>query len=161
MANHQSPWETVAALVLFPDVAIVAKRELLKLPVLGWYLRNSPMVIIDRGDTAKAARSMVTACRNALADDRSLLIFPEGTRMPVGSPIIFKRGVELLYRTLGVPAVIVAHDAGRFWRPQSGLSSGVITVSFLPPIPPGLKAAEFLRTAEQKLAMEISNQDRR
>lgn len=161
LANHQSPWETVAALVLFPDVAIVAKRELLKLPVLGWYLRHSPMVIINRNDTIKSARAMVAECSQALAEGRSVLIFPEGTRMPVGAPIILKRGVELLYRSLGVPAVVFAHDAGRFWRQGSVLMPGVITATFLPPLPPGLSSVEFLRRAVQILEAEIHGSVRR
>ncbi|WP_083988182.1 lysophospholipid acyltransferase family protein [Novosphingobium marinum] len=156
LGNHQSPWETIAALVLFPDLAIVAKQELLKIPVLGWYLRYSPMVIIDRGDTTGSVRSMVTACRDALSDGRSLLIFPEGTRQPVGSPIIFKRGVELLYRTLGLPALVFVHDSGRFWPAGSVLRSGVITVSLLPPIPPGLDAREFFQQSQRMLADEVA-----
>jgi 1-acyl-sn-glycerol-3-phosphate acyltransferase len=103
IANHQSTWETLAALVLFPDVAIVTKRELLRIPVMGWFLKHSPMIVIDRAEAAKALREMVEASRKALADGRSVLIFPEGTRTPVGAPVKFKRGVELLYRTLGVP----------------------------------------------------------
>lgn len=148
VANHQSTWETIAALVLFPDVAIVAKRELLKIPVMGWYLEHSPMVVIDRADAAKALREMTAACRAALSEGRSVLIFPEGTRRAPGSPVIFKRGVEFLYRTLGVPAVVVTHDSGHHWKRDGLLSPGVIGVTILPPIAPGLNAAQFVRTAQ-------------
>src|ERR1035437_1541832 len=54
VSNHQSMWETLAALVLFPDVAIVAKRELLRIPIMGWYLKRAPMIVIDRGMASKA-----------------------------------------------------------------------------------------------------------
>lgn len=147
VANHQSTWETIAVLALFPDVAIVAKRELLRIPVMGWYLNRSPMIVIDREEGGKALREMTAMSRAALADGRSILIFPEGTRRPVDEPVRFKRGVELLYRTLGVPVLPIALDAGRFWRRREK-APGVITVSILPPIAPGLPAAEFARQAE-------------
>jgi 1-acyl-sn-glycerol-3-phosphate acyltransferase len=157
IANHQSTWETLAALVLFPDVAIVTKRELLRIPVMGWFLKHSPMIIIDRAEAAKALREMVEASRNALAEGRSVLIFPEGTRTPVGAPIKFKRGVELLYRTLGVPAMPVAINSGRFWQMGSKPKlAGTIVVSMLAPIAPGLSATLFARTAEAALETEKS-----
>jgi 1-acyl-sn-glycerol-3-phosphate acyltransferase len=158
IANHQSTWETLAALVLFPDVAIVTKRELLRIPVMGWFLKHSPMIVIDRAEAAKALREMVEASRKALADGRSVLIFPEGTRTPVGAPVKFKRGVELLYRTLGVPALPVAINSGRFWQMGSKPKvAGTIVVSMLPPIAPGLSASQFARTAEAALETEKSN----
>lgn len=155
VANHQSTWETIAALALFPDVAIIAKRELLRIPVMGWYLRRSPMIVIDRDEAGKALREMTAQSRAALAEGRSVLIFPEGTRSSVDEPVSFKRGVELLYRTLDAPALLVALDSGRFWPRGSGLKQpGVITVSLLAPIPPGLPAAEFARRAEAAIEAE-------
>lgn len=148
VANHQSTWETVAALVLFPDVAIVAKRELLRIPVMSWYLRRSPMIIIDRNDR-RAVREMLAQSRTALKTGRSVLIFPEGTRTPPGGAIRFKRGVEWLYRGLDVEATPVAWDAGRFWPPGGGPTGrGVVTVTLLAAMPPDLPAAEFVRRAE-------------
>ncbi len=155
VANHQSTWETIAALALFPDVAIVAKRELLRIPVMGWYLRRSPMIVIDRDEAGKALREMTAQSRAALAEGRPVLIFPEGTRVPVGEPVSFKRGVELLYRTLGVTVAPVALDSGRFWPRGSGWKTpGTIIVSILPPLAPGLPAAEFARRAEGVIEQE-------
>lgn len=155
VANHQSTWETIAALALFPDVAIVAKRELLRIPVMGWFLRRSAMIVIDREEAGKALREMTAQSRAALADGRPVLIFPEGTRTPVGETVNFKRGVELLYRTLGVTVVPVALDSGRFWPRGAGWKTpGTITVSILPPIAPGLPAAEFARRAETVIEQE-------
>lgn len=148
VANHQSTWETVAALVLFPDVAIVAKRELLRIPVMSWYLRRSPMIIIDRDDR-RAVREMLVQSRAALKTGRSVLIFPEGTRTPPGAAVRFKRGVEWLYRGLGVEATPVACDAGRFWPSGGGpTGQGIVTVTLLTEIPPGLPPGEFVRRAE-------------
>lgn len=155
VVNHQSPWETVAALVLFPDVAIVAKQELLRIPVMGWFLKHAPMIVIDRERGSKSLRHMAEASRAALAQGRSVLIFPEGTRRPVGSPVKFKRGVEMLYRTLDVAVLPVALDSGRFWRRGPfAKSPGTITVSILPLIASGMSAAEFSRAAEAVIQAE-------
>jgi 1-acyl-sn-glycerol-3-phosphate acyltransferase len=155
VANHQSTWETLAFLILFPDVAIVAKQELLTIPVFSWFLRKSPMILIDRDGGSKAVRRMIEESQAALAQGRSVLIFPEGTRKPISEPIAFKRGVELLYARLNAPVLPVALDSGRFWGPDEPYKrAGTISVSYLDPIPPGLAACEFTRKAEQLLEAE-------
>ncbi|WP_262032088.1 lysophospholipid acyltransferase family protein [Microvirga sp. Mcv34] len=155
IANHQSTWETLAFLVLFPDVAIVAKQELLTIPVFSWFLRKSPMILIDRESGSKAIRKMVEESEAALAQGRSVLIFPEGTRKPASEPIEFKRGVELLYVKLGRPVLPVALNSGHFWGPgRTYKRAGAISVSYLDPIPPGLTAREFMRRAEHLLEAE-------
>jgi 1-acyl-sn-glycerol-3-phosphate acyltransferase len=152
VANHQSTWETLAFLALFPDVAIVAKHELLKIPVFAWFLRKSPMILIDRDSGSKALRTMIEKGRAALDNGRSVLIFPEGTRRSVSAPIEFKRGVELLYAKLDRAVLPVALNSGRFWAPDRPYKrSGTITVSYLSPIEPGLRVAEFTRRAEAML----------
>lgn len=157
VANHQSTWETVAFLTLFPDVAIVAKRELLTIPVFAWFLRNSPMILIDRESGSTAVRKMVDESRAALDSGRSILIFPEGTRMDVSTPVKFKRGVELLYSRLGRVVLPVALDSGQFWGPgQACKRGGVITVSYLAPIEPGLPGAEFTRRTEELIETALA-----
>lgn len=152
ICNHQSTWETLAALVLFPDVAIIAKRELLRIPVLGWFLRRSPMIIIDRSDGAAALRTMIEEGAAALAAGRSVLIFPEGTRRCPSEPIQFKRGVDLLYKRLGAPALPVVVDSGKFWGVASRRKRrGTITVTYLSVIPAGLSLADFARYGEQQM----------
>ncbi|MFZ3584648.1 lysophospholipid acyltransferase family protein [Loktanella sp. DJP18] len=155
VCNHQSTWETLAFLVLFPDVAIVAKQELLRIPIIGWYLRKSPMIIIDRESGSKALKAMLNESREALAGGRSVLIFPEGKRMKEREPIRFKRGVELLYAKLGVPVLPVLVNSGKFWGPGgSSKRGGTITVSYLPPILPGMPAELFVRKAEAQMEAE-------
>ncbi|WP_084327241.1 lysophospholipid acyltransferase family protein [Salinarimonas rosea] len=151
VANHQSTWETFAALVLFPDVAIVAKQELLQIPVFGWYLRRSGMIVIDRASGGKALREMIEQSRATLAEGRSVLIFPEGTRRAPSDPIVFKRGAELLYKALGVPALPMAVDSGLYWRSRSPRRAGTIRVTYAAPIAPGLSASAFAETAEAAL----------
>ncbi len=157
IVNHQSTWETLAALVLFPDVAVVAKRELLRIPVLGWYLQHSTMIVIDREEGSKALREMTVQGRAALAAGRSVLIFPEGTRKKVGAPIDFKRGVELLYRSLGVPVTPVVVNSGSFWPLGHGPKRpGRIVVSFLLAIPPGLNASQFAMATSALMQSEVA-----
>jgi 1-acyl-sn-glycerol-3-phosphate acyltransferase len=155
VANHQSTWETIAALVLFPDVAIVAKQELLRIPVMGWFLKKSPMIIIDRSDGVTALRSMVALSRTAVLEGRSILIFPQGTRTAVGTPVKFRRGVELLYRALGLPVLPVSLNSGYFWK-LGGQSKvpGTIIVAILPVIAPGMSAQAFIARAEAMLASD-------
>jgi 1-acyl-sn-glycerol-3-phosphate acyltransferase len=155
IANHQSTWETVAFLILVPDVAIVAKQELLTIPVVSWFLRKSPMILIDRESGTKAIRKMIEECQAALAQGRSVLIFPEGTRKLVSDPVEFKRGVELLYAKLDAPVLPVALNSGHFWGPDRPYKrAGTISVSYLDPIAPGLSGQEFTRKAEELLDAE-------
>lgn len=156
VANHQSTWETLAFLVLFPDVAIIAKQELLTIPVFSWFLRKSPMILIDRESGSKALKKMIEESRAALAQGRSVLIFPQGTRKSVSEPIEFKRGVELLYTKLDRVVLPVALNSGHFWGPDRPYKrAGTISVSYLSPIQPGLPGNEFTRKAEQLLETEI------
>jgi 1-acyl-sn-glycerol-3-phosphate acyltransferase len=155
VANHQSTWETLAFLVLVPDVAIVAKRELLAIPVVGWFLRRSPMIVIDRGNGTQALRTMIDGGRAAVAAGRSVLIFPEGTRGGIGAPLRFKRGVELLYGRLGLPVVPVALNSGLFWPGGTATRAGTVVVSYLAAVAPGLPAADFLRGTEEAIDREL------
>lgn len=162
ICNHQSIWETLAALVLFPEVSIVAKRELLRIPVLGWFLRRSPMIIIDRSETATAVRKMMSAGAAALASGRSVLIFPEGTRKDPSEKIRFKRGVELLYKASVVPLLPVVVDSGHYWGVAGGWKRpGTFSVTHLPAIEAGLSLPEFARRGEQLMQAEQASQSGR
>jgi 1-acyl-sn-glycerol-3-phosphate acyltransferase len=157
VANHQSQWETIAFLTLVPNVAIVAKRELLAVPVMGWFLRHSPMIMIDRERGGSAIRHMLAEARTALAQGRAVLVFPEGSRKSVASEIEFKRGIELLYLQLAVRVVPVALDSGRFWGADLPFKRrGAITISFLPSIEPGLSGSEFVQRAQSALRTALA-----
>jgi 1-acyl-sn-glycerol-3-phosphate acyltransferase len=155
VANHQSAWETLAFLVLVPDVAIIAKRELLAIPVVGWFLRRSPMIVIDRANGTQALRTMIEGCQEAVAAGRSVLIFPEGTRGEMADPVRFKRGVELLYSRLGLTVVPVAVNSGLFWPGGATARPGTVVVRYLATIAPGLSSAEFLSGTEKAIDREL------
>jgi 1-acyl-sn-glycerol-3-phosphate acyltransferase len=152
VANHQSTWETFAFLALVPEVAIVAKQELLTIPIFAWFLRKAPMILIDRDSGTTALRKMVDESRVALSRGRSVLIFPEGTRRSVSAKIEFKRGTEFLYAKLGRRVLPVALNSGHFWGPdQRYKRPGTITVDYLGVIEPGLGRAEFTKQSQAVL----------
>ena len=149
VCNHQSAWETIAFLLFVPDVAIVTKIELLKIPVFGSYLKRSPMIPIDRDSGSKAIRKMIEDGQAAVRAGRSILIFPEGTRQAPGTKIEFKRGVELLAAKLGVPVVPVAMNSGEYWLPgRQPKKPGVIVLQILPAIPSTTRATDAIAQAE-------------
>lgn len=141
-AKHQCAWETVALLPLVPRSTVILKHELMRIPVLGVYLRHFRMIAVDRSAGPAALKQLDAAAREAVEAGLSIIIFPEGTRRPVGAPPDYKPGALFLYERLNVPMVPVAHNAGLLW-PQGSLARypGTITVSFLPPIAPGLGRA--------------------
>ena len=150
--KHQSSWETLAFSRLFPNSAIVLKRELLFIPIVGWAMARVGNIAVERGDGAAALRGLVRQAKAAIADGRSILIFPEGTRTPVGSQRPYQVGTAALYRQLGVPVVPVALNSGLFWgRRQFIKWPGVIDVEVLPPIPPGLRREAFMATLRERI----------
>ena len=150
--KHQSSWETLAFTRLFPNSATVLKRELLFIPVVGWAMARVGNIAVERGDGAQALRGLVRQAKAAIADGRSILIFPEGTRTPVGSQRPYQVGTAALYRQLGVPVVPVALNSGMFWgRRQFIKWPGVIDVEVLTAIPPGLGREAFMATLRERI----------
>ena len=155
VANHQSAWETLALAAIFPDASFVAKQETASIPIVGWFLKNYPMIMVDRGASANAIRQLVVDSRAVLAEGRSIIIFPEGTRKSISERVVFKRGAEVLYSELDRPVLPIAFNSGLFWSRTSAMKcQGTITLSYLPPIWPGLSGEEFRQKAQALLEME-------
>jgi len=150
--KHQSSWETLAFTKLFPDSAIVLKRELLFIPVVGWAMARAGNIAVARGDGAQALRGLMRQARAILGEGRSILIFPEGTRVAVGMENPYQVGVAALYRQLGVPVVPVALNSGLFWGRRKWVKRpGRITVEVLEPIAPGLARTAFMATLRARI----------
>ena len=150
--KHQSSWETLAFSKLFPNSAIVLKRELLFIPIVGWAMARVGNIAVERGDGAAALRGLVRQAKAAIADGRSILIFPEGTRVAIGAERPYQVGTAALYRQLGVPVVPVALNSGLFWgRRQFIKWPGAIDVEVLPPILPGLGREAFMMTLRERI----------
>lgn len=147
--KHQSAWETLVVCLLIRDPAIVLKRELLPIPVFGWYLWKHDMIAIDRWAGSLTLRRLVAAAAEKLTAGRSPVVFPEGTRTAPGQRVPYQSGVAALYGRLGVSVVPVALNSGLFWRRRAFVKHpGCITVRFLPPIPPGLDRHAFMTRLE-------------
>ena len=138
-SKHQSFLETFALIAVLDDPAFILKRELMWIPFVGWFLAKIGMVPIDRGARSLALVEMNRRARAEAAKGRQILIFPEGTRRPPGAEPAYKYGVAHLYRSLGVPCVPVALNAGLFWPRRSFVRRpGTAVIEFGEPIPPGL-----------------------
>ena len=152
-SKHQGELDGFAPFAALPDPCYVLKRELMRLPVLGWYAQATGMIPIDRGGGSATVKALsATAIAQLERARRQIVIFPEGTRKLPGAPPDYKGGVSALYRDLGLPCTPVATNSGRHW-PARGLlmRPGVVVYEFLEPIPPGLKRAEFMRILEARI----------
>lgn len=144
-SKHQSAWDTIIFLILLPSPAYVLKRELLRIPLWGWYLWRMQMIAIDRAAGGQGLKDMLKQAKARVNDGRPIVIFPEGTRMKVGAPPTYHPGVLALYNTLKLPTIPVALNSGCFWGKNAFTKRpGKIIIEFLPPIPPGLPKDEFM-----------------
>ncbi len=151
-AKHQSVWETFTLLTLFDDPAYIFKRELMWIPVFGWYAWKSDMIPIDRGARRGALAQMIARACAELARGRQIIIFPEGTRTAPGAPPAYKQGIVQLYAAGGVPCLPVALNSGLYWPRRKFLRyPGTIVLEVLDPIPPGLAPAEFAARLEREI----------
>lgn len=141
-AKHESLYEAIELTRMLGSPATVMKRELADIPIWGWAARRYGIIVIDRSGSAAALRSMMREARAALAEGRSVLIFPEGTRVLPGEAPPLLSGFAGLYRILGLPVVPIAVDSGQVWPRRGVQRPGIITFRFGEPIPPGLPRKE-------------------
>ena len=154
-AKHMSMWDTLALFVLLDAPAAILKRELFRIPFYGWYTKKIGLIGIDRDGKASALRKMAAAARAAIAQGRSLLIFPEGTRKKPGAAPDYKPGVAALYGQLEKECVPVALNSGLYW---TGFikKPGTVVLEFLKPIPPGLKSRDFMAALQDSIETATS-----
>ena len=151
-AKHQSAWDTLVFPLLLDKPAYVLKQELIRVPLFGSYLKQCGMIPVDREGGGSALKQLLRVARTAVAQGRSILIYPEGTRTPPGERRPYHPGVAALYGDLGVPVVPVALNSGLFWgRRAFHKKPGTITIEFLPPIAPGLPRREFMRELQERM----------
>ncbi len=127
LMKHSSTWETIAQILIFPRQSWVLKQELLAIPVFGWALRRLKPIAIDRKGGATAVQQVLSQGQSRLAEGNCVMIFPEGTRVPVGETRRYGLSGALLASAVGKPIVPVAHNAGFFW-PRRGLLKRAGTV---------------------------------
>ena len=153
---HQSMFETfvLQAPLRFP--VFILKKELLRIPLFGWYLKKIGSIEIIRGTTTKKNLNFFDKIKNTIQkNNRPLLIFPQGTRVKFDDRSPFKKGVGRIYDSLRIPCIPVALNSGKIWPKNSFIKyPGDIHISFLKPIEPGLEKNIFLKILEDKIYFE-------
>jgi 1-acyl-sn-glycerol-3-phosphate acyltransferase len=152
--KHQSTWDTFALVPYLDDPVYILKRELMWIPLFGWYVAKQKMIPINRQARSRAIGEMMERAHQEMENARQLIIYPEGTRRPAGAPPEYRHGIARLYAALGVPVVPVVMHPGLFWPRHKFLRyPGLIKVRILPPIAPGMPSEEFfhhlVRTMEE------------
>ena len=156
---HQSMFETFALQSVLDYPVFILKKELLKIPLFGLYLKKIKSIEIIRDTTTKENLNFFDKVASIIKNEkRPLLIFPQGTRIKFDEKIPFKKGVGRIYEALNISCVPVALNSGKVW-PKHGIVKypGKITVSFLKPIKPGLNRDDFIQSLESKIYEEIKN----
>ncbi|MGK7864504.1 lysophospholipid acyltransferase family protein [Falsiroseomonas sp. E2-1-a4] len=151
-AKHQSAFDTIIWLSLLDKPAYVMKKQLLAIPVYGWHARNAGMIPVDREGGGPALRGMLRAATAAVAGGAQVVIFPEGTRTPVGQRVAYQPGVVAIAAGTGAPVVPVATDSGRVWGRRHFLKRpGLIRIVILPPLPAGLNRTRMLEALQNQI----------
>nr|WP_314441658.1 lysophospholipid acyltransferase family protein [uncultured Sphingomonas sp.] len=141
--KHQAMVETIEVLLLIDTPVVVMKQQYVKTPLLGPTMTRFGVIGVDREAGASALREMMQRGRQAIAEGRPVVIFPEGTRVPVGETPELRPGFAGLYRALGMPVVPVAHDSGKVWPKGLVKRPGVIRLKVGETISAGLKRGEI------------------
>jgi 1-acyl-sn-glycerol-3-phosphate acyltransferase len=151
-SKHQSNWETYTTLLFFDDASFVLKRELMSIPLFGWYMSRMKLVPVDRGRRSEALASMAKNSAPQYREGRQIIIYPEGTRTSPGAPPAYKYGIVHLYGELQATVLPIALNSGLYWpRKSLMVYPGKIIMEFLPPIEPGLSREEFATELENRI----------
>ena len=156
---HQSMFETFALQAVLDYPVFILKKELLKIPLFGLYLKKIKSIEITRDTTTKDNLGFFEKVATIVKkENRPLLIFPQGTRVTAGEIVPFKKGVGRIYEALNISCVPIALNSGAVW-PKKGIIKhpGKITISLLEPIKSGLNRDEFITNLENKIYKEIKN----
>lgn len=150
--KHHCMFDVFAQFAFLPDACFVMKKELTWIPFFSWWGMRAKMIVVDRAGHSTALRKLIRDSKERFAENRQLLIFPEGTRSVPGAPADYKPGIAALYREIDVPVHPVATNAGVHW-PKHGFmrKPGTIVFEYLEPIAPGLKRAEFMRLLQDRI----------
>jgi len=154
---HQSMFETFALQIPLDGPIFILKKELLNIPLFGWYLRKMGSIAIIRETTTKENLNFFDKVKERIEKNkRPLLIFPQGTRVKLDKNPPFKKGVGRIYKALNLPCIPVALNTGKVWPKNSFMKyPGDIHISFLEPIMSGKDNEEFTKDIENQIYDEI------
>jgi 1-acyl-sn-glycerol-3-phosphate acyltransferase len=156
-ASHQSMFETFFLQTIFNSPVFILKKELLMIPIFGWYLKKIDSISIKRNKVLKENLSFFDdILQQVNSSNRPLIIFPQGTRLPPDDRTSFKKGSSRIYEELKISCQPIAINSGHTW-PKHGSTkkNRTLTVSILKPIGPGLEKEIFLKKLEIAIYAEL------
>jgi len=151
-SKHQSDLETILFHTVLPKPVYVLKKELLAIPIFGYYLKKMGMIAIDRNGQMNALKTMLKEAERTVSTGRPVIIFPEGTRTNPGMQVKYHPGITALYNQGKYNIVPVALNTGVFWQKNSFVKKpGTYIIEFLPAIKPGLSKDEFIKNLYEQI----------
>ena len=156
-SSHQSMFETFFLQTIFNSPVFVLKKELLKIPIFGWYLKKIGSISIDRNKIVKENLGFLDKIKETVKySNRPIIIFPQATRMPTHDRTPFKKGVSRIYEHLQIKCLPIAINSGKTWPKSEPLSSNkTIVISILKAIEPGIETKEFLKILQSNIYSEL------
>ena len=157
-SSHQSMFETFYLQTVFNSPVFILKKELLQIPIFGWYLRKIGSISINRNKVSKDNLGFFSDVLKSVNNtDRPLIIFPQGTRVLPDERPSFKKGASRIYQELNIACQPVAINSGYVW-PKKGRKNcyKTITVSILTPINSGMNKENFLQILENNIYDELN-----
>ncbi len=160
-ASHQSMFETFFLQTIFNSPIFILKKELLKIPLFGLYLKKIGSISIDRDKTTKENLKFFDKIKQSISKyNRPLIIFPQGTRSLPDERPPFKKGAGRIYEELKIKCQPVAINSGNVWPKNGKMSSNkYITVSILQPINYGMDQDSFVKKLQNNIYSELDNLD--
>jgi len=156
-SSHQSIFETFFLQTIFNSPVFILKKELLMIPIFGWYLKKIGSISIKRNKVSKENLGFFDDISKQInSSNRPLIIFPQGTRLPPKDRTPFKKGSSRIYEEIKIPCQPIAINSGNTW-PKNGPKkiNTTLTISILKPIEPGLKKEIFLKELENVIYSEL------
>jgi len=156
-ASHQSMFETFFLQTIFDSPIFILKKELLMIPIFGWYLKKIGSISIRRNKITKENLGFLEDISKKIkSSNRPLIIFPQGTRLLPKDRTPFKKGSSRIYEELKISCQPIAINSGYTW-PKNGLKKTRTTliISILKPIEPGLNKDIFLRKLQNEIYFEL------
>ena len=156
--SHQSMFETFFLQTIFNSPIFILKKELLKIPIFGMYLKKIGSISIDRNKISKDNLGFADKIRSVIrSSNRPIIIFPQATRVAPDDRTPFKKGVSRIYEDLQIKCQPVAINSGIVWPKRGKLNSNkTITVSILNAIEPGMNGKEFRNILQNRIYQELN-----
>jgi len=159
--KHQSMWETVVMHLLIKRPVYAFKKELKYIPFYGWFLFAMSGITVDRKGGISSIKSVVNQAKKYIQKNQAIVIFPQGTRVPVGESVEkypYQAGIVAIYQACQTEVVPVALDSGLYWPKHQLLKKpGIIKIKFLPAIQPGLDKKQFIMTLQNSIESACKN----